>query len=338
MATEKLNDISWYSNEIALRRGEPGIQHSFMSSLATALNYISGELDPTRLMGTSVFAFRIWINETICPSAMSIFNWSVVLPDAVQLAGYKVRYISRLWHESEAEAERREEAHQAIIKGLDDGFPAIVWDIANAEWGLIIGYSNLMKSYQTLTNEGKLSKLPYNKLGKNGIDILSVTIPTIPNDKNDDEIINNSLHRAVDHAEQKEWTERPQYQDGLPGFDLWALIYDRWAMLVEAGKSDRIGSDIQSHAEYYAAHYYSARCYARDYLMGLSGGAPILQEAASYYERVAVLLKPVWEYSRATEQPEAARLGELADNLREAKKAECRGIRLMKDYLRIHVN
>jgi hypothetical protein len=120
MATEKSNDISWYSDENALRRGEPGIQHSFMSSLATALNYISGELDPTRLMGNSVFAFRIWINETICPSAMSIFNWSVVLPEAVQLAGYKVRYISRLWHESEAEAERREEAHQAIIKGLDD--------------------------------------------------------------------------------------------------------------------------------------------------------------------------------------------------------------------------
>lgn len=76
MSTTKLNDITWYLDDDALIKREPGIRHSFMSSLAATLNYISGKLDPAWLMGTSAFAFRIFINETMCPSAMSIFSWS----------------------------------------------------------------------------------------------------------------------------------------------------------------------------------------------------------------------------------------------------------------------
>jgi hypothetical protein len=334
MVSQVIKNIDWYSDDNALARGEPGIQHSFMSSLATALNHISGEIDPAWLMGSSAFAFRIIVNETMCPSAMSIFNWSPILSEAGQQSGFQAKYISRLWHESDHESERRAKAHLAIMEGIDTGIPAVVWDIADDEWGLIVGYNTLTRRYKTLTCKGQPSKLPFTRLGMNGIDILSVAIPWSKNERSREEIISTSLRKAVDHAYQKEWTERPNYQDGLQAYDLWALIYDRWSMLVEAGKSSRIGFDLQSHAAYYAAHYYSARCYARDYLTYLAGGESGLKDAASCYQLVTEKLKPLWEYTQNGKSNEITYLIDSAQNIREAKIAETEGIKLIEDYLR----
>ncbi len=86
-----------------------------------------------------------------------------------------------MWDEEEVERERREEAHAAIIEGIDRVAGAIVWDIHDDEWGLIIGYDEKRRSYDTLTNQGKPSSLAFDRLGRNGIDVLSVAIPGEPN-------------------------------------------------------------------------------------------------------------------------------------------------------------
>jgi len=138
MSARILDDIAWYVDKCAQKRGEPGIVHSFMKCLATAVNYISGGLDPIWLMGSSTFAFRIVVNENLCPSAMSVFDWSL-LPEKVEQAGRKCTYISRLWDDRDREVERRNEAHDEILRAIDRGVPAIVWDIEDVEWGLIVG-------------------------------------------------------------------------------------------------------------------------------------------------------------------------------------------------------
>ena len=289
LSAKKLKQIEWYVDPAALARREPGIRHSFMASLATALNYVQGELNPAWLMGSSAFAFRIFINETMCPSAMSVFDYSAILPEAVEQAGYRCRYISRYWDEDEVEEMRRKEAQAAIFSAINRGVPAIVWDIFDDEWGLIIGYDEEKRSYDTLTIEGKPGSLAFEKLGHNGIDILSVTIPEERNQRSRTEIISKSLKTALAHAAQKEWFERPNYQDGLPAFDLWALVFERWAMLLEAGKSGKIDDGLRGFANYYAAHHFSARCYARDYLKALSEKNESLNQAWLAYAEVASL-------------------------------------------------
>ncbi|MEJ2721913.1 MAG: hypothetical protein P8181_12365, partial [bacterium] len=84
-----------------------------MASVATALSHIGVEVDPSWLMGTSGFAFRIYINEVMCPSAASVFRWAAILPETIEQAGYHCGYVSRLWNEEAKEAERRAEAHEA---------------------------------------------------------------------------------------------------------------------------------------------------------------------------------------------------------------------------------
>lgn len=330
---KKIGDIEWYVDLNARGKNKPGIYHSYMSSLATVLNHINGELDPVWLMGSSGFAFRIFVNEVFCPSAMSIFDWQKILPEAIEQMGYHCIYVSRGWNESEREKERRDKAGAAIIEGIENGVPAVVWDIADCEWGVIIGYDLDDQSYDTLTWQGKPSTLTFDKLGKNGIDVLSVAIPGEPNHRSREEIILNSLNAAVAHAEQKEWNKRPQYQDGFPAFDLWALLFDRWVLLLKAGKGDKISTDIPDHAAYYAGHFYSARCYASDYLNAAANGNDYLKKAASSYEKAACFIKPVWDYFSKERKPDESLFSSFAQSIRNAKAAEEEGINSIKEYL-----
>jgi hypothetical protein len=333
MSIRAIKDIAWYIDPKTKTKREPGIYHSYMSSLATTLNYIKGKVDPVWLMGTSAFAFRIFVNEVMCPSAVSDFDWSSILPEAVEQVGYHCIYVSRLWNENEKEQERKEQAHAAVVEAINKGVPAVVWDVADAEWGLIVGYDDEKQSYQTLTCRAQESSLAFNRLGRNGIDILSVAILGEPNSRSREEIIINSLRAAVNHAEQKEWMERPAYENGLHAYDLWALLFQRWAILVRAGKGEKIGSRMRSNSLCYAGHHYSARCYARDYLKTITDGNVMLQKASLSYEKVASFLKPVWDcFSEEKEITERSLLS-LAESIKNAKAAEEEGINYIKQYL-----
>lgn len=334
MGTKRLENFHHYVDYLSLRRNEPGIYHSYMSSLAASLNYISGGFDPVWLMGSSIFAFRIFVNETMCPSAMSMFSFKEILPDAMEHAGFNCIYLERMWNESEKEEERRIEAHKAILKAVRGGRPAIVWDIADAEWGLIIGYDDSEELYLTLSHQGKPMSLPYKKLGKNGINILSVCIPGEPNSRNRENVIINALSRAVAHAEGKEWIDdRPVYQNGIKAFDLWASIFEKWSWMVANGKSDKIGLDIFYFAGYYAGHHYSARCYARDYLKQIAQDDKNLQKASLAYGRVADFLRPLWLYFSEMKESDSKLLKSFAQNIDNAKRSEKEGIELIKKYL-----
>ncbi len=333
MSSKILHDIQWYIDPNATQKGEPSIYHSFVASLATAMNYIDEDFDPVKLMGSSGFAFRTFVCKDLCPSAMSMFSFNDILPESMEQTGYQSIYIHRMWDEKRLEKKRREQAHDAIVNGIDRGVPAIVWDTANVEWGLIIGYDMKQERYETLTDEGKRSTLAFNRLGRNGIDILSVTIPGQRNERTEEEITLNALKTAVAHAEQKEWFDRPNYQNGLAGLDLWASIYDKWAPNAEASKRIPVYKDYVRFSAYYTGHTYSARCYARDYLKSIANGDPNLEKAALSYEKTAASLKPVWElFSNGKELSEEA-LTAAAQNIRSAKINEEHGIGFIKEYL-----
>jgi hypothetical protein len=333
MSCNRLENIEWYVDRKAEEHGEPGIYHSYMASLATAINHVAGSLDPAWLVGSSGFAFRSFINQVFCPSAMSIFKWSDVLPEAMEQAGYECRYISRMWEDGVLEEQRKEEAHAAIVEGIGRGVPAVVWDVADVEWGLIVGYDDDRESYDVLSYVGRSSSLPYTKLGKNGIDVLSVAIPGEANRRGREEVVLNSLKVAVAHADGEEWTERPNYQNGLAGLDLWGTMYDRWATLIGAGKGENLPLDLIDWAGYYAGHHYSARCYARDYLEAVAGESEPLRQAASSYATVACHLRPVWEHACEKRPAERVVLSSLADHIRDARLSEARAI----DCIREHV-
>jgi hypothetical protein len=328
-----LDNIAWYADPHAREKGEPGIQHSFMKSLATALHYVRNDLDPAWLMGSSAFAFRTYANEILCPSAMSVFDFSAILPEAIEQSGHRAVYVYRYWNDEANEEARRKESQAAIVAGIDRGAPAVVWDVFDAEWGLIVGYDLDEKRYQTLTHRGDKFVLPFDRLGRNGIDILSVSIPGPPNERIRNEIILNSLKAAAVHADQGEWTDRPHYQNGLAAYDLWSSCYEKAALIVDAGGVHNIKQDFWDHAAYYANHHYSARCYARDYLKMIAAGDKSLEKAASCYEMAATLLRPVWHDTVINLNLDADAVRSSAQKMKEAKVAEEKGVMHIKAFL-----
>ncbi len=243
-------------------------------------------------------------------------------------------YQSALGRKGGGREERRREGHQAIAAGIERGVPAVVWDVHDTEWGVIVGYDDNAGGYNTLTCEGNAGSLPYELLGQNGVDVLSVVIPGDVNHRDRKVVIRNSLETAVRHARQQEWADRPEYQNGLEGFDLWALLFERWGMLIETGNASNIGVDIEAFARYYANHHFSARCYACDYLKTIADGDALLEGAARQYEMVAESLRPLWKQLVVSrEEATSSSLRGMSERIREAKTVEEEGIRLIEAHL-----
>lgn len=140
----------------------------------------------------------------------------------------------------------------------------------------------------------------------------------------------------MNHAEQKEWTDRPKYQNGLLAYDLWASLFEKGAMIIEAGKGNNINPDIWDFATYYAGHHYSARCYAREYLKSIAKGNDLITQSASCYEMVSSSLKTVWDYFSQNQQVDANLLYALSESIKSIKRAKIAeedGINFIKEYL-----
>jgi hypothetical protein len=319
-----LDDVKWYHDPTAGDSIPTCCLHSYTLSVLTALNAQEDQVDPVWVAGASGMAFRIWAHQDLCPSATSVFDWSL-LPRGVENAGWSVDYHSRLWHEESVAEERRKAAHAAIVKALNAGRVPVCWDIGVPEWGVITGYDDEAQEYAAIAVYGGPAPLKYDQLGRRDLPIMSVTIIEGRNSIDRREAVVNSLKTAVKHAGQGEWLERPAYQDGLPAYETWANALEK---LAEGGE--------QNMLSYYAGTYLAARHYAKRYLRlaaEMLGGAQQLVDAANFYAEVEQRLTEVWKILGQDGQRSADELRKCAELLRAAKASEQKAIEQIKGYL-----
>lgn len=333
MSTIDLQNVTRYLDTESLARGEPGLRHSWVSSLATVLHHITGSLDPVELMGATGFAFRFWVSEVLCPSAQSVFAWQSLLPESVEQTGYHCSHITRFLHEMADEEAKRQLARTAIQRSLERDIPVIAWDIADAEWGVICGCNEPADVYHALDWKGDEVELPAMRLGRNGIDNLSIVIVERPNSRTQDEIFRNALHAAVQHAHSREELERPAYADGLAAFEMLKTNWRRWAMLIDAGKAGNIGVDLYGMARYCISHVFSARCYARDYLERHSGESKVLKDAAEQYGRVASSFGKIWTVLEDADDLSARQLRDFSEITDAALEHEKKAVKAIESFL-----
>ncbi|MBU0596272.1 hypothetical protein KJ567_06285 [Candidatus Bipolaricaulota bacterium] len=316
-----IEPIRWFFDRDAEARGEPGLRHSFIMSLATTISHAGYVVDPVWVMGASGFAFRIWIEQRLQPSAMNLFDWPSILPSSVERIGFDCTHV---WRDgAEDDIQKGREAHATIVESIDRGIPAVVWDPTDPPlWHLIRGYNDHTRTYDVLSCWRHATSLPYEQLGHRDVEALSVITLGTPNGRDEAEAFLDSLRVAVAHAEQREGSAGP-VTDGLAAFELWAR-------LIEPGGLP--AHDLQ-FADYFAATYRTARCYARDYVARFAAGSRPLGEAAVAYAVVAEELRPVWETFRIEKRPLDERLEELAAAVRRAGIAERTAIAAIKRHL-----
>lgn len=185
-----------------------GYLHTLVKSVAAILSHsqLSGTLIPPEdIITASGFAHRMWVAADLCPSAMSIWDFSRQTAWFAN-AGLSCDYVSRMWEESALETERRLAAEQQIKDGIDRGIGSAAWDVGGGEWGVIRGYDNAEALYEVLKPDGSIVTLPYDKLGNLDIPILSVLMPRTYEPKPAEILVRNTVRLAAAHLRGEEWS------------------------------------------------------------------------------------------------------------------------------------
>lgn len=331
---QKINNFVFDTITDSNKTGEPQLLHSFILCVANVHKFLTGKIDPVWLMGSSAFAFRIFFEKNMCPSAMCRFEFTSIVPEVIKQLGRRAIYVGRTDEEEELEKEKRKEAHAAIVKEIKREIPAIAWGLHKSDWGIIIGYDYQDQKYICLSNSGEEIIIPYKNLGMNGVNYLSVIIPGKRLEREKKLIISNSLNVAVRHADGKEWINgKPKYQNGLAAYKLWINVFEKWAWLIDSGKITKSEIDFVGRAKYYAEYYYYARTFAYKYLQMIAGNDAYLNKAYKSYIMVAQNIKQLWEYFNCVSSPKSGELLFLAGNIRSAMDCEKEGIECIRKYL-----
>lgn len=234
-----------------------GYLFSFAKALSTAVKNSPYSEKSEDIVATSGFAFRMWVNADLCPSATSIWEFDSQKP-WVENGGLTCDYVGRYWDQEHIEKEKQLEAIQNIKACIDRNIPAISWDIGVPEWGLITGYDDEMQMFSTLSINAdstspdyKCEQMPYDVLGKRELPILSVLTITGSYDKTKEDILHDTMKLAVNHLKGKEWCDNAT---GLDAYPALIKIFDE-------------NTDIASswNAEYFLGTYGSLKEYAFKY-------------------------------------------------------------------------
>jgi hypothetical protein len=144
----------------------------------------------------------------------------------VENGGLLCEYVGRYWGQDDVEEERRLAAAANIKKSIDNGVPAVSWDIGVPEWGLITGYDDDAQMFSTLAINASHAdpsspaydgaQMPYEALGKRELPILSVLTVTGASDKPQQEILGDTLKLAAEHLNGKEWCDNAKGLEAYP--------------------------------------------------------------------------------------------------------------------------
>lgn len=284
-----------------------GYLFSFAKSLSAALRCSRFADFADDAVAASGFAFRMWVDGgSLCPSATSIWAFKKQKP-WVENAGLVCGYVERLWGQDVLEAECREAAIALIRRSIDNGVAAVSWDISGSEWGLVIGYDDETETLATLKINGKEDSIPFAKLGRLDLPILSVLTVTGSVPKGAEQLVADTKRLAVGHLRGKEWCDNAK---GLAAYD--ALIgYIR----------EKLTNEQAWNLQYYLGTYAALKWYAAQFFAKYDEA-----ELAGLYETVYGAWKQAFDLSRAKVLDKQA----IAALLETAQIAETRAVEVME--------
>jgi hypothetical protein len=228
-----------------------GYLFSFAKSLCAAVKNSPYSEKAEDIVATSGFAFRMWVNADLCPSATSIWDFEMQKP-WVESGGILCDYTGRYWGQDFIEEERRLQALEIIKSSIDRGIPAVSWNVGVPEWGLITGYDDEAKILATLpVTSSQYGQMAYEALGKGELPILSVLTVKGASDKSEEAILKDTLKIAVCHLTGKEWCENAK---GLYAYPVLIKIFSE--------KPDHAAS---WNGEYYLGTYAALKEYTYRY-------------------------------------------------------------------------
>ena len=288
-----------------------GYLFSLAKSLSASLRCSSYSAYADDSIASSGFAFRMWVDGgSLCPSATSIWEFKKQ-KIWVENGGLTCDYIERLWGADAVEEERRLATIDIIKQSIDNGVAAVAWDISGCEWGVVIGYDEDTETLYTLKTNGQEDSIPFAKLGRMDLPILSVLTVTGCTDKPTKEILAGTKKLAVQHLRGKEWCDNAK---GLAAYD--ALI---------EFVNNKLTADTAWNLEYYLGTYAALKWYAWKFFTKYSESA-----LADLYKAVYDAWKAAFDLKCTKDVTQADIKMQIAELLTAAKAAETKAVEIME--------
>lgn len=269
------------------------------------------------IVASSGFAFRMWVNADLCPSATSIWEFAKQ-KEWVENGGIACDYVERLWGQEELEEERREEAIKIIRKSVDSGTAAVAWDISGCEWGAVTGYDEEKQTLYTLKIDGSESSIPFRKLGQLEMPILSVLTVAGKRDKSIDDIVAGTKKIALSHLRGEEWSDNAK---GLAAYD--TLI---------GFVREKLTADTAWNLEYYLGTYAALKWYAWKFFERHGE-----TKLAGLYKRVFDCWQQAFDRKQSGDVLKEQTRNEIAELLQDARQAEKEAVEVMGEFTAIAV-
>lgn len=287
-----------------------GYLFSLMKCLSASLSSSEYRAYAEDIVASSGFAFRMWVDgKGLCPSATSIWNFQKQ-KEWVENGGLTCEYVQRMWDEDALDEERRLAAIEMIERSIDAGVAPVGWDLSGCEWGLVTGYDAESQVLQLLTISGTEKTLPYEKLGRLDIPILSVLTVTGQMPKTAAQLVADTKKLAASHLRGEEWCSNAK---GLASYD--ALI---------AYVMEQLSADTAWNLEYYLGTYGGLKWYAWKFFEKYGE-----QELAELYQNVYKAWKKAFDCKMANDVTQKEVRVQIAEWLKCAQEAEVRAVEIM---------
>ncbi len=241
---KKLN-VSW--NGI---NDPTGYLFSFAKSLSCVVKNSPYTDIAEDIIATSGFAFRMWLNTELCPSALSIWDFGQQ-PIWLSSGGLESTFVSCCWQPENVLKEARLDTLPKIKTSIENGVPVIAWDIGVLEWGLITGYDEDKQKFATLSITGSTDDMDYSKLGNREMPMLNVVTITSKTNKKQEDIITDTLKLAKSHLLGEEWCD----ENNKKGLDVYPHLINFFVM-------DDTKYATCWNMEYYLGTYAALKWYA----------------------------------------------------------------------------
>lgn len=287
----------WIDNVDRLQWGK-GQDNSFISALTAAMRAIGEDVTYEYLMGVSGAAFRVqFLLPSGCPSSPDAtcgFDCSVT---AAKALGYPLNFIGT----SEDKPDEVKKTRAEIVESIDKGNPVLAINlISEADWGVIIGYTNAGSDFLCWSYYDKSSRMSLAENWPWAVIIIG-NKDKAPSRK-------ASIIESFKTAQKVAETEKfGNYASGYSAFEAWIKHLQNEKEFKKLKASD-LGKSTHTNAWCYNS-LIDCRVAAVKYLRSIKGelsssAAEHISKAADIYEQEVKLLAAGWDNAPYTWQLE----------------------------------
>ena len=312
---KKLDGLTW------VPRAE-----SHSGCLEACAKYLGLDVSPAWLIGGIGHAFLLVVDEGLCPSGPSSWDFRTV-PRMAGNVGLGIE-LNIVWPQDGHFAEKQEQVWQATRDAMDAGCPCYGW---HWEFMVINGYDDT--GY--LLSGRMEAPRTWREFGADSTGFVEIFTVRRGEPCDDATAVRSALSYGVEVAENREshreWGSLAQYENWVRGLES--------------------GNDISPEgAGYHAAIWAECRTFALGFLQEAAGRlgtglrAPCERAVEQYatvsanLQEVARLFPPRWEATEeemARNAADTERRGQAAEYVRQARKAEGAAVEALKDIVRL---